>query len=108
MILRFSHSPPTVNIDHCMHEYEYVADRGPVFPGGASPPGASSDPRPCSPLRGCMDYDVVDVDEEESRPVLFVRPGAKQPYPVSGSASTGGSSGRGDAAGPPDKCGRKG
>ena len=48
-----------------------------------------------------MDYDVVDVDEEECRPVFPVRPGAKQPAPLSGSASTGGSSGRGDAAGPP-------
>ena len=50
-----------------------------------------------------MDYDVVlvDVDEEECQPVFPVRPGAKQPDPLSGSASTGGSSGRGDAAGPP-------
>ena len=50
-----------------------------------------------------MDFDLVDVDEEECQPVFPVRPGAKQPYPVSGSASTGGSSGRGDTAGPPEK-----
>ena len=78
-----------------------MADRGPVFPVGASPLGASSDPRPCSPLRGCMDYDVV---EEECWPVFPVRPGAKQTRsPISGSrsASTGGSSGCGDTADPP-------
>ena len=35
-----------------------------------------------------MDFDVVDVDEEECRPVFPVRPGAQHPDPVSGSAST--------------------
>ena len=50
-----------------------------------------------------MDFDLVDVDDEECQPVFPVRPGAQHPYPVSGSASTGGSSGRGDTAGPPEK-----
>ena len=50
-----------------------------------------------------MGFDLVDVDEEECRPVFPVRPWAKHQAPVSGSASTGGSSGRGDTAGPPEK-----
>ena len=57
-----------------LYEYEYVSDRGPVFPRGADPLGASSDPRPWAPLRGVMDLDVVDVREEECQPVFPVRP----------------------------------
>ena len=71
-------------------------------PGGRAPQARAVTRGHGPVLRGFMDYGVVDVDEVECRPVFPVRPWAKHQDPLSGSASTGGSSGRGDAAGPPE------
>ena len=55
-----------------------MTDRGPVFSFGDEPLRREQRPAAMFPFsRGCMDYDVEDVGEEECQPVFPVRPWAK-------------------------------